>query len=115
MRSGAGVGGVSSGQRRDFDDQVQFVVEAERLRVDFLWTAEAWGQGAIVPLAFIAARTSRIKLGTVIMQISARAPVLLAMTALTVAAISWIDPYLDWQRVGHTSLNGCMAQASIIR
>ncbi len=88
MRSGIGVGGANSGQRRDFADQVQFVVEAERLGVDFVWTAEAWGQDSISPLAFIGARTTRIKLGTGIMQISARAPVMTAMTALTMAAIT---------------------------
>lgn len=88
MRTGIGIGGAASGQKRDFDQQVEFVVEAERLGVDFVWTAEAWGQDAIAPLAYLAARTSRIKLGTGIMQISARAPVMTAMTALTMAAIS---------------------------
>jgi F420-dependent oxidoreductase-like protein len=56
--------------------------------VDTVWTAEAWGQDAISPLAFIAARTERIRLGTGIMQISARVPAMTAMTALTMAAIS---------------------------
>ena len=56
--------------------------------MDAVWTAEAWGQDAIAPLAYLAARTSRIRLGTGIMQISARAPVMTAMTALTMAAIS---------------------------
>lgn len=88
MRAGIGVGGAASGQRRDFDEQVEFVVEAEKLGVDFVWTAEAWGQDAIAPLAFLGARTSRIRLGTGIMQISARAPVMTAMTALTMAAIT---------------------------
>ena len=88
MRTGIGVGGAASGQRRDFDEHVDFVVEAEKLGVDFVWTAEAWGQDAIAPLAYIAARTHRIKLGTGIMQISARAPSMTAMTALTMAAIS---------------------------
>ena len=88
MRSGIAVGGAASGQRRDFDELVDFVVEADKLGVDYVWTAEAWGQDAIAPLAFIAARTKRIKLGTGIMQISARAPSMTAMTALTMAAIS---------------------------
>ena len=67
---------------------VAYVVEAERLGVDTVWTAEAWGQDAVAPLAFLAARTERIRLGTGIMQISARAPVMTAMTALTLAALS---------------------------
>ncbi len=88
MRVSIGIGGAASGRKRDFEEQVDFVVEAEKLGVDVVWTAEAWGQDAISPLAYLAARTSRIRLGTGIMQISARAPVMTAMTALTMAAIS---------------------------
>src|SRR6478735_1584406 len=85
MKVSIGIGGAASGRKRDFDEQVDYVVEAEKLGVDAVWTAEAWGQDAIAPLAYLGARTSRIKLGTGIMQISARAP---AMTALTMAAIT---------------------------
>jgi len=88
MKVSIGIGGAASGQKRDFDQQVEYVVEAEKLGVDAVWTAEAWGQDAIAPLAYLAARTKRIRLGTGIMQISARAPVMTAMTALTMAAIS---------------------------
>ena len=88
MKVSIAIGGAASGRVRDFDQQVEFVVEAERLGVDAVWTAEAWGQDAIAPLAFIAARTSTIRLGTGIMQISARTPSMTAMTALTMAAIS---------------------------
>ena len=88
MKVSIGVGGAASGRKRDFDEQVDYVVEAEKLGVDAVWTAEAWGQDAIAPLAYLGARTSRIKLGTGIMQISARAPVMTAMTALTMAAIT---------------------------
>jgi F420-dependent oxidoreductase-like protein len=88
MKIAIAVGGAASGRKRDWEDQVAFVVEAERLGVDAVWTAEAWGHDAIAPLAFLAARTSRIQLGTGIMQISARTPSMTAMTALTMAAIS---------------------------
>jgi len=88
MRVSIGVGGANSGRDHDFDERVAYVVEAERLGVDTVWTAEAWGQDAVAPLAFLAARTERIRLGTGIMQISARAPAMTAMTALTMAAIS---------------------------
>lgn len=88
MQIAIGVGGAASGRERDWEDQVDFVVEAEKLGADFVWTAEAWGQDAIAPLAFLAARTRRIRLGTGIMQISARTPSMTAMTALTMAAIS---------------------------
>jgi F420-dependent oxidoreductase-like protein len=88
MKVSIGIGGAASGRKRDFDQQVDYVVEAEKLGVDAVWSAEAWGQDAIAPLAYMAARTSRIRLGTGIMQISARVPVMTAMTALTMAAIS---------------------------
>lgn len=88
MEIAIGVGGAASGRRRDWDDVVAFAVEAERLGVAFAWSAEAWGMDAVSPLAFLAARTTTLKLGTGIMQISARAPVMTAMTALTMAAIS---------------------------
>ena len=81
MRVSIGVGGASSGRERDFDRQVDYVVEAEKLGVDAVWTAEAWGQDAVTPLAYLAAKTHRIKLGTGIMQISARTPSMTAMTA----------------------------------
>jgi F420-dependent oxidoreductase-like protein len=83
-----GIGGAASGRRRDIDQQVEYVQEAERLGVDYVWSAEAWGQDAFTPLAYLAAKTSTIKLGTGIAQISARAPVVTAMTALTLAALS---------------------------
>lgn len=88
MKVSIGIGGAASGGRRDFDDQVAYVQEAEKLGVDTVWTAEAWGQDAVTPLAFLAAKTERIRLGTGIMQVSARVPAMTAMTALTLASIS---------------------------
>jgi len=88
MKVSIGIGGAASGRKRDFDEQVDYVVEAEKLGVDSVWSAEAWGHDAISPLAYLAARTSRIRLGTGIMQISARVPAMIAMTALTMASIS---------------------------
>ncbi len=88
MKIAIGIGGAASGRRRDWQDVVTFATEAENLQVDFAWSAEAWGMDAVAPLAFLAARTSRMRLGTGIMQLSARAPSMTAMTALTMAAIS---------------------------
>ena len=88
MKVSIGIGGAASGARRDFDEQARFVVEAEKLGVDIVWSAEAWGQDAATPLAYLAARTEHIRLGTGIMQISARTPSMTAMTALTLAALS---------------------------
>ncbi|MCZ6783921.1 MAG: LLM class F420-dependent oxidoreductase [Proteobacteria bacterium] len=82
------MGGAASGKGRDFERVVEFAVEAEKLGVDVAWSAEAWGYDAVAPLAFLAARTQRIALGSGIMQISARTPSMTAMTALTMATIS---------------------------
>ena len=70
------------------ENQMTYVVEAERLGAESAWSAEAWGHDAITPLAYLAARTSRIRLGTGIMQIGARTPAMIAMTALTMATLS---------------------------
>jgi F420-dependent oxidoreductase-like protein len=64
------------------------VLEAERLGYDSIWTAEAYGSDAVVPAAWIAARTSRIHVGTAIMQIAGRTPAMTAMTAMTLDALS---------------------------
>lgn len=88
MKVSIGIGGPASGGRRDFDTQVEYVQEAEKLGVDTVWSAEAWGQDAVTPLAFLAGKTERIRLGTGIMQISARVPAMTAMTALTLATLS---------------------------
>ena len=89
MKVSIGIGGAASGGRREnFHDNVEFVAEADKLGVDTVWSAEAWGQDAIAPLAYLAAYTERIRLGTGIMQISARTPSMTAMTALTMASIS---------------------------
>ena len=64
---------------------IEYAKLAERLGVERIWSAEAWGTDAITPLAFIASHTERVKLGTGIMQISARVPSMIAMTALTLA------------------------------
>ena len=65
-----------------------YVVEAERLGAHSVWTPEAWGHDAVAPLAFLAARTSRIGLGTAILQAGTRTPALIAMTALSLASMS---------------------------
>lgn len=62
---------------------VELAQEAERLGYDTVWSAEAWGSDAFTPLAWVGAHTSRIKLGTGIVQISARTPAATAMQAIT--------------------------------
>jgi len=63
-------------------------VEADRLGFDSIWTAEAYGSDALTPLAWWGARTSTIKLGTAIMQMSARTPAATAMAAMTLDHLS---------------------------
>jgi F420-dependent oxidoreductase-like protein len=65
-----------------------FAQEAEKLGVDQAWSAEAWGMDAISPLAFLAARTERMQLGTGIMQVCARTAANTAMTALSMQTVT---------------------------
>jgi F420-dependent oxidoreductase-like protein len=64
------------------------ILEAERLGYHSAWTAEAWGSDAVSPAAWIAAQTTRIKIGTGIMQLPGRSPANTAMTAMTLDALS---------------------------
>ena len=64
------------------------VLAAEKLGYDSIWTAEAYGSDALTPLAWWGARTSTIRLGTAIAQLSARTPTAAAMAALTLDHLS---------------------------
>src|SRR6266480_3957032 len=64
------------------------VLEAERLGFDSVWTAEAYGSDCLTPLAWWGARTERIRLGTAIVQMSARQPAATAMAAMTMDHLS---------------------------
>ena len=67
---------------------INLIQEAERLGYDSVWTAEAYGSDAVSPLAWIAAQTTKIRLGTGIMQCPGRSPANTAMTAMTLDALS---------------------------
>jgi F420-dependent oxidoreductase-like protein len=67
---------------------VEAVSEAERLGFDSIWTAEAYGSDCLTPLAWWGAGTERIKLGTAIVQMSARQPAATAMAAMTMDHLS---------------------------
>ncbi len=84
MRLGLTAGQFGPQLNIDFD----LISEAESLGYESVWTAEAYGSDAIVPLSFIAARTHKIGLGTAIMQMPARTPAMTAMTAMTLDALS---------------------------
>lgn len=67
---------------------VEFVQRLENLGYDSVWTAEAYGSDAVTPLAYLAAKTSKIKLGTGIMQMPGRTPAMCAMTMQSLDQLS---------------------------
>jgi F420-dependent oxidoreductase-like protein len=70
------------------DAAVDLVVQAERMGVDSVWAPEFWAYDALTPLAFLAARTERVRLATGIAQLGARTPAMLAMSAMSLQALS---------------------------
>jgi F420-dependent oxidoreductase-like protein len=70
------------------EQQLDLVLEAERLGYDSVWAAEAYGSDAATVLAWLAARTEKIKLGSAIFQMPARSPAMTAMTAATLDQLS---------------------------
>jgi F420-dependent oxidoreductase-like protein len=86
MKLGINVGywGMGIGPK----DQLQVVQEAERLGYDSVWAAEAYGSDAATVLAWLAAGTTKIKLGSAIFQMPGRSPAMTAMTAATIDELS---------------------------
>jgi len=70
------------------DDNIALVTEAERLGYTVVWCAEAYGNDAATVLAYLAAKTTKIDLGSAIFQIPARSPAMTAMTAATIDTLS---------------------------
>ena len=73
---------------RHLNIPVELIQRAEALGYDSVWTAEAYGSDAMTPLAYLAAKTERIKLCTGIIQLSARTPANAAMQAATIDALA---------------------------
>src|SRR5512145_2465980 len=84
MRLGLNLGYSGAGMQLN----VKLVQRAEGLGFDSVWSAEAYGSDAISPLAWIGALTTKIRLGTAIMQMPARTPAMTAMTAMTLDQLS---------------------------
>ena len=84
IRFGLNVG--YSGAQLSID--MDLVSEAERLGFHSVWTAEAYGSDAVTPLAWIGGQTSRIRLGSAIMQMAARTPAMTASTATSLDQLS---------------------------
>jgi F420-dependent oxidoreductase-like protein len=70
------------------DEVAEFVVEAEKLGLDVCWVAEAWGADAPSALGYLAARTDRMLLGSGVLQVGTRSPVMVAQTAITLSNLS---------------------------
>lgn len=60
MKTAIAIGGVDVDRKGGFTHSVEYVVECEKLGVDVAWSAEAWGTDAFTPLAFLAAKTTKI-------------------------------------------------------
>ena len=67
---------------------VEFAVAAERLGVDSVWIPEVWGYDALTGLAYLAAKTSALRLGTFVVQLGSRSPAMLATSALSIQELS---------------------------
>jgi F420-dependent oxidoreductase-like protein len=67
---------------------IALILEAERLGFESVWSGEAYGSDVITFLAYVGARTSKIKLGAGIMQMHARTPAMTAMTAMTLDGLT---------------------------
>jgi F420-dependent oxidoreductase-like protein len=80
MKLGLMTGYWGAGPPAGVEEQIAL---AEELGFDSMWTAEAYGSDALVPLAWWGSRTTRLQLGTAIMQMSARTPAATAMAAMT--------------------------------
>jgi F420-dependent oxidoreductase-like protein len=76
------------GMRGGAADDLETVREAERLGFSVVWAAEAYGSDAVSVLAWLAAKTSSIDVGSAILQIPARTPTMTAMTAATIDLLS---------------------------
>jgi F420-dependent oxidoreductase-like protein len=80
--------GIGFGGGPDWERSAQFVIEAEKLGVDSVWTAETWGFDAATPVGYLAAKTKTIKLGTGILQLGSRSPAMMTMTAMALNSMS---------------------------
>src|SRR5438270_5024699 len=85
LRLGLNTGYWAGGPPRGM---AETVLEADRLGFDSVWAAEAYGSDALMPLAWWGAATQKLKLGTAIVQISARTPAATAMAAMTLDHLS---------------------------
>jgi len=67
---------------------IDLIQQAESMGYDSVWTAEAYGNDAVTSAAYVLAQTSKIRVGTAIMQMPARTPAMCAMTAMSLDQLS---------------------------
>ncbi|MCB1644037.1 MAG: LLM class F420-dependent oxidoreductase [Pseudomonadales bacterium] len=82
------LGIISGYSGRSMDLGIERIKKAESMGYESVWTAEAYGSDAVSPAAWILANTTKIKVGTAIMQMPARTPACTAMTAMTLNQLS---------------------------
>ena len=88
MKVSIGIGGAAIASGEAARREAEFARDAEKLGVDVAWSAEGWGTDAVSPIAYLAAITRKIRLGTGIMQLTARTPAMTAMTAMTLSGLT---------------------------
>jgi F420-dependent oxidoreductase-like protein len=81
-----GTGAIGFGPKASID--MDLLRHAESLGYDIAWTAEAYGNDAVSTAAWVLAQTTRLRVGTAIMQMPARTPAMAAMTAMTLDHLS---------------------------
>src|SRR5919201_33903 len=79
---------IGYGGRQPPPHALETIQEVERLGFDSIWTAESWGSDALTPLAWWGSQTTNVRLGTDLIQLSARTPTATAMAALTMDHLS---------------------------
>ena len=82
------LGLISGYSGRKMSIPIDAIKHAEDLGYESIWTAEAYGSDAVTPAAWILAQTTKMKVGTAIMQMPARTPAMTAMTAMSLAELS---------------------------
>lgn len=90
IKISTGIGGTSRASEKESGllKEIEFLGQAHRLGVDIVWAAEAWAADGVSPLAYLAALNPGMTCGTSILQLSARTPVVTAMTAMTLATLT---------------------------
>lgn len=88
MKIALALGAPMTAGPSSFEDMIELGVGAEALGVDSVWSSEGWGRDAFTPLAYLAARTHTVALGTAIAQLSARSAATTAMTASSLDEMS---------------------------